>query len=46
MNLYFKQLFDYMRWEQSGSILAADSWNAKKLAQHAEEAYQLGKNIK
>ena len=46
MNLYFKQLFDYMRWEQSGSVLAADSWNAKKLAQHAEEAYQLGKNIK
>lgn len=45
MNLYFKQLFNYMRWKQIGRVLAADSWNAEKLAQHADEAYQLGKSI-
>lgn len=34
-----------MRWEQVGSVLAADSWNEKKLAQHTQEAFELGKNI-
>lgn len=45
LKLYFKQLLNYMRWDQVGSVLAADSWNEKKLAQHAQEAYELGKNI-
>lgn len=45
MNLYFKQLLKYMRWEQVGAVLAADSWNEQKLAHHAQEAYQLGKKI-
>lgn len=35
-----------MRWDQVGSVLTADSWNEKKLAQYAQEAYELGKAIK
>lgn len=46
LNLYFKQLFKYMRWDLTGHVLAADSWNDGKLSQHAKEAYQLGKQIK
>lgn len=46
LKLYFKQLLEYMRWERRGDVLAADSWNATKLAQHVKEAYQLGKQIK
>ena len=46
LNLYFKQLLEYMRWDKDGEVLAADSWNEQKLAKHVEEAYRLGKNIK
>lgn len=46
LNLYFKQLLDYMRWQPVGSVLAADSWNAQKLAKHVQEAFELGKAIK
>lgn len=42
---YFDQLFKYMRWDRIGDVLAADSWNEKKLQQHQQEAYELGKNI-
>ncbi|WP_242362073.1 flavodoxin family protein [Limosilactobacillus antri] len=45
LNLYLKQLLDYMRWQPVGSVLAADSWNEQKLAQHVQEAYTLGKGI-
>lgn len=46
LNLYFKQLLEYMRWDKVGEVLAADSWNNQKLAKHVEEAYQLGKTVK
>ena len=46
LNLYFKQLLGYMRWDKVGEVLAADSWNNQKLAKHVEEAYQLGKRVK
>lgn len=45
LNLYFQQLLKYMRWDEVGHILATDSWNDAKLAQHVKEAYQLGKNV-
>ncbi len=45
LNLYFKQLLEYMRWDKVGEVLAADSWNNQKLAKHVEEAYQLGKTV-
>lgn len=46
MKLYFKQLFTYMHWDQVGDVIAADSWNATRLTQHANEAFELGKKIK
>lgn len=46
LNLYFKQLLEYMRWDKVGEVLTADSWNNQKLAKHVEEAYQLGKTVK
>lgn len=45
LNLYFKQLLDYMRWQLAGSVLAADSWNEAKLSRHVQEAYALGRSI-
>lgn len=46
VNLYFDQLLKYMRWSRSGDVLAADSWNEGKLAQHVREAYELGNQVK
>lgn len=46
MQLYFKQLLKYMRWDLRGSVLAADSWNNQKLQQHVQEARKLGEDIK
>ena len=46
LDLYFKQLLEYMRWDKVGEVLAADSWNSQKLAKHVEEVYQLGKTVK
>ena len=45
LNLYFKQLLDYMRWQPVGSVLAADSWNEAKLSRHIQEVYALGRSI-
>ncbi|WP_267202606.1 flavodoxin family protein [Limosilactobacillus kribbianus] len=45
LNLYFKQLLKYMRWDLFGSVLAADSWNNQKLQQHVQEARKLGESI-
>lgn len=46
LELYFQQLLKYMRWPLIGSVVADSSWDENKLAQHVEEAYLLGKQVK
>lgn len=46
LDLYFKQYFNYMRWDWIDKIIASDSWNSDKLKKHQEQAYALGKQIR
>ncbi|MCI1466150.1 MAG: NAD(P)H-dependent oxidoreductase [Lactobacillus sp.] len=45
IKLHMQKLQDYMRWPSLGEVYADDSWNSGKLAKHAQEAYELGKQI-
>lgn len=45
MKDHFNIIQKYMRWQNIGTIVAEDSWNAAKLAKHLQEAYALGKSI-
>lgn len=46
LKLQMQFLQKYMRWPSLGNVYADDSWNESKLAKHAEEACEIGKNIK
>jgi multimeric flavodoxin WrbA len=45
IKLHMKKLEEYMRWPLLGQVYADDSWNQRKLQKHAQEAYNIGKNI-
>ena len=36
----------YMRWPSLGDVYADDSWNQSKLSRFAQQAYEIGKQIK
>lgn len=46
LKLHMEKLQEYMRWPSLGDVYADDSWNAGKLKKHAQEAYEIGKNIR
>lgn len=46
VKLHMQKLQKYMRWPSLGDVYADDSWNEAKLAQFAQQAYEIGKNIK
>lgn len=46
IKLHMQKLQEYMRWPSLGDVYADDSWNEKSLQEHAQEAYNIGKNIK
>lgn len=46
IKLHMAKLQQYMRWPSLGDVYADDSWNEQKLAQFAQQAYQIGKQIK
>lgn len=46
IKLYLQKLTEYMRWPLKDAVYADDSWNEIKLKQDAQEAYELGKQVK
>lgn len=46
IKVYMNKLLEYMRWPLAGQVYADDSWNEAKLAKYAQEAYELGKQMK
>lgn len=46
IKLHMQKLQEYMRWPSLGDVYADDSWNEAKLQKYAQEAYNIGKNIK
>ncbi|MBH5329503.1 flavodoxin family protein [Eikenella sp. S3360] len=42
---HFAIIRRYLRWKDAGQVIAEDSWNARKLQQHIQEAYEIGKAI-
>ena len=45
IKLHMQKLQKYMRWPSLGDVYADDSWNERKLANFAQQAYQIGQQI-